>query len=111
MHWLFICLMILISGVSVFAADSSVDEVQSTQGIEINKDIVKTVKPSAKERKEYNKRKKTADTYIKNKKKINKMNSVRNIKQKELEFLQNRLEVKKMMLEDLTSTPNVKGEK
>lgn len=111
MQWFFICLMILISGISVFAADLNVDEVQSTQGIEINKDIIKTVKPSVKERKEHNKRKKTADTYIKNKKKINKMNSVRNIKQKELEFLQSRLEIKKKKLEDLTSTQNVKGEK
>lgn len=100
---------ILFSGVEVYALGKAKTPVQSTQGVELNNDIAKSAKTTFKERQKYNKKKKTSQDYIKAKKQIQRVDSLKDKKQKDLEFLQNRLDKKKEKLEVLTSE-ELKGE-
>ena len=60
----------LFSGVECYAFGKTKEPVQSTQGIELNNDIVKSAKTSFKDRQKYNKKRKTSKDYIKAKKQI-----------------------------------------
>lgn len=85
--------------------------VQSTQGVEVDNSVLKAVKPSAKQRKEQKVKQKKSSDFIKRKKQIMKQDAILDKKQKELEFLQNRLEIKKEKLDDMSLTRGEKGEK
>lgn len=105
-----LCFIFVTVGLNVFALGVKKEPVKSTQGIEINDDIAKTIKPSAKQRKEQRKKKMDSDAYIKKKKKLDKLNLKKKMKQKELDFLQNRLDIKNQRLNEATSENEVKGE-
>lgn len=94
-----VILSILFSGVEVYAFGKTKTPVQSTQGIELNNDITKNAKTTFKDRQKYNKKKKTSKDYIKAKKQIQRVDSLKDKKQKDLEFLQNKLDKKKEKLE------------
>ncbi len=97
-------LCILLLGVSDFVLAARKEPVKSTQGIEISQDVEKTLKTPAKQRKEQRRKKRNSDYNIKNKKQLGKLDMNKKMKQKELEFWQNRLEIKKQKLEDFTSS-------
>lgn len=99
-----LCLCILLLGVSDVVLAARKEPVKSTQGIEISQDVEKTLKTPAKQRKEQRRKKRNSDYYIKNKKQLDKLDMNKKMKQKELEFWQNRLEIKKQKLEDFTSS-------
>lgn len=99
----------LFSGVECYAFGKTKEPVQSTQGIELNNDIVKSAKISFKGRQKYNKKRKTSMDYIKAKKQIKRVDALKEKKQKDLEFLQDKLDKKKEKLEVLTSE-ELKGE-
>ncbi len=99
-----LCLCILLLGVSDVVLAARKEPVKSTQGIEISQDVEKTLKTPSKHRKEQRRKKRNSDYYIKNKKQLDKLDMNKKMKQKELEFLQNRLEIKKQKLEDFTSS-------
>lgn len=107
----FLCFVFIITGVNVFALGAKKEPVVSTQGIEISDQIVKTVKPSAKQRKEQRKKKMDSNAYIKRKKKIRGLDIEKRVKQQELDFLQKRLEIKNNRLNEMNLENEVKGEK
>lgn len=97
-------LCILLLGVSDFVLAAHKEPVKSTQGLDISQDVEKTINTPSKHRKEQRRKKRNSDYYIKNKKQLDKLDMNKKMKQKELEFLQNRLEIKKQKLEDFTSS-------
>ncbi len=101
---IFMCFLGLCPG---FAKDD--EPVVSTQGIEIDESIAKS-KPSTEQKNEQKQIKNRSKKYMKVKHKTIKQDQKRTIKQKELEYLENRLEVKKQKLELLNPTTE-KGEK
>ena len=83
----------------------------STQGLgTISVDNYQKPKLSKKEKIEQKQRQNRYTLYIKNKKTIKKYEQIQLKKQKELEYLEKRLEIKKQRLEELTSK-ELKGEK
>lgn len=101
-----IIILVLISSMSWVNAE---EEIQSTEGITLEEGISKTVSTPDKEyKKEIKQEKKAKNKYLKNISYIKKMRERKRIKQRDLEFLQKRLEVQKYKLEELTS--DVKGE-
>ena len=101
-----IIILVLISSMSWVNAE---EEIQSTEGITLEEGISKTVSTPDKEyKKEIKQGKKAKNKYLKNISYIKKMRERKRIKQRDLEFLQKRLEVQKYKLEELTS--DVKGE-
>lgn len=104
-------LIVFCLNVSPIFAKHSKEEVKSTQGVEVDNSILKTVKPSPKQRKEQKEKQKTSSNYLKKKKQIIKQDAILKKKQKELEFLQDRLEVKKSRLDGLSLQGSEKGEK
>ncbi len=101
-----IIILVLISSMSWVNAE---EEIQSTEGITLEEGISKTVSTPDKEyKKEIKQGKKAKNKYLKNISHIKKMRERKRIKQRDLEFLQKRLEVQKYKLEELTS--DVKGE-
>ena len=78
------------------------EPVLSTQGIELDNNIEKS-KPSPKQKNEQKQIKNRSKKYIKYKKNLNKQDFKRTKKQKELEYLEKRLEAKKNKLKTLTS--------
>ena len=101
-----IIILVLISSMSWVNAE---EEIQSTEGITLEEGISKTVSTPDKEyKKEIKQEKKAKNKYLKNISQIKKMRERKRIKQRDLEFLQKRLEVQKYKLEELTS--DVKGE-
>lgn len=96
-----ICGMFL-SGLCVDS--KTVEPVVSTQGLnEMPQEVAKSAKTTFKENQKYNKKRKTSKDYIKAKKQIRKMDELKTKKQRELEFLQNKMDKKKEKLEVLTS--------
>ena len=78
------------------------EEVKSTQGVELDASISKTIKQQAKEdNKAYKKEKKAKKQYIKNVSNIKKMRERKRLQQRNLEFLNSRLNIKKQKLEEL----------
>ena len=86
------------------------EPVQSTQGIEIAPNIEKS-KPTKIQKNEQKYTKNRSKKYIEAKQKIQKQDYKRTLKQKELEYLEKRLEVKKQKLELLNPDNSTKGEK
>ncbi len=84
-------------------ARSSVEPVQSTQGVENIEQNLDKSKPPAEQKNEQKNSKNRLNKYLKTKKKIKKQDFKRSVKQKELEFLEKRLDQKKKKLETLTS--------
>ena len=101
-----IIVLVLISSMSWVNA---AEEIQSTEGITLEEGISKSVSTPDKEyKKEIKQGKKAKNKYLKNISHIKKMRERKRIKQRDLEFLQKRLEIQKYKLEELTS--DVKGE-
>ena len=85
------------------------EPIQSTQGLNIEQNLDKTNEPQD-IKNEQKLKKKRSKVYLKKKKQIKKQEYKKRIKQQELEYLEKRLENKKLKLESLTSD-QVKGEK
>lgn len=94
-----IIFLILICPVS-FAKEKAKVPVQSTQGIDLSSKIEK-LKPSHKDKNEQKHQKNRSKIYILNKKKLKIEERKRNTKQKEIEYLEQRLELKKNRMETL----------
>lgn len=103
-------LLLIFLPVSTAFAFRAKEQVNSTQGVDIDSTITKTIGPSKEQKKEQRKKRRTSAEYLKKKKKIGKIDAKLQNKQRELEFLQNRLEIKKKKLEDLVPADNEKGE-
>lgn len=100
-----VCLFVLVLiqyPIVAVQAKSNDEPVQSTQGIDIDSSVENS-KPSVEQKNEQKQSKNRLNKYLKAKKKIQKKDSKRRIKQKELEFLERRLELKKQKLEILNS--------
>lgn len=102
-----IIFLILICPAS-FAKRKAKEPVQSTQGIDLSAKIEK-LKPSHKDKNEQKQQKNRSKIYILNKKKLKIEERKRNTKQKEIEYLEQRLELKKNRMETLFPTVE-KGE-
>jgi len=106
----FVVLIFLITAGQNSFAKKIQEPVQSTQGVEITEpEAVEKSKISKEEKNEQKDKKNRSIEYIKLRKKIDKQDRRRTYKQKELEYLENRLEIKKQKLESLKSD-EVKGE-
>jgi len=108
-----LCLLILILFIGS-AADCRTKKsdvpVQSTQGLEAESSkVIENSKPSKAEQNEQKQKQNRSKEYIKLKKQIKKHDIKRTEKQKELEYLEQRLELKKMKLE-LLNSGSEKGE-
>lgn len=104
-----IVMLFLICASSVTCAKEDEPAV-STQGISIDSNAVEKSKPSKQDKNEQKLRKNRSSKYIKHKKELQKQDYKRNLKQKELEYLEKRLEKKKSKLNSLTADQE-KGEK
>ena len=92
----------------------SQESVKSTEGVEIDTNIVKTVKQQSKEYSQAIKRQNKAQKkYLKNIKRIKNMRNSKRIKERDLEFLNKRLNIKKNQLLEYSNSNegNEKGEK
>lgn len=100
-------LVVLILTTGAYAKDSDI-EVQSTQGVEINSDIVKS-KPTRENINEQKDIKNRSKHYRNKKRQLDRQNIKRIQTQKQINYLEQRLEKKKEKIEKLH--PNtVKGE-
>lgn len=108
-----LCLLILILFIGLDAdcrTKKSDIPVQSTRGLEdTNVQAIENSKPSKAEINEQKEKKNRSNEYVKLKKKILKHDIKRLHKEKELEYLEYRLDLKKQKLESLGSD-SVKGE-
>lgn len=85
--------------VPCFAND---EKAVSTEGVELDSSIVKTVnKQSAEDKKIYKQERKAKRQYLKNISSIKKMRENKRLKQRNLEFLNSRLQIQKNKLEVL----------
>lgn len=109
MKWLSLVLIFVsfLSCLSV-SAKHSTEPVYSTQGVEIDASVAAS-KPSVDDKNEQKEIRNRSRKYIKYQKTLDKQNAKKTAKEKELEYLQNRLEQKKNKLETMFSD-NVKGE-
>jgi len=103
-----ICIICLLFCPLVSANEVDEPKVQSTQEIEIEQNIDK-FRPSFQEKNEQIRSRRRYNKYLKTKEKIKKLDFKRSIKEKELEYLEYRLEEKKNKLEK-TFPDKVKGE-
>ncbi len=88
-----------LTALSVLAQD---EQVQSTQGVEIDASIVKTLKQQSKEDKKLDKlQQKAKKKYIKNVSDIKKMRETKRIKERNIDFYNSRLQIKNAKLEEL----------
>lgn len=106
----FCIIMSVLFGTSIVACAKENEPALSTQGVEIDGSSVEKSKPSISDKNEQRLRKNRSNRYIKYKKQLLKQNYKRSLKQKELEYLEKRLEVKRNKLEILI-TGQEKGEK
>lgn len=90
------------------SAKFSSEPVYSTQGIEIDSAVANS-KPSIEDKNEQKEIRNRSRKYIKYQKTLDKQKAKKTAKEKELEYLQNRLEQKKNKLETMFSD-KVKGE-
>lgn len=105
----YIVLALLVLNIFSTIALSKVEEqIYSTQGIEIDKSIEISSTPQD-IKNEQIRNKNRSKKYIKNKKKLSKLDFKQRVKQKELEHIEKRLKSKKLKLESLT-TSEEKGE-
>lgn len=109
MKWLSLVLIFVsfLSCLSV-SAKSSTEPVYSTEGVEIDASVAAS-KPSIEDKNEQKEIRNRSRKYIKYQKTLDKQNAKKTAKEKELVYLQNRLEQKKNKLETMFSD-NVKGE-
>ena len=113
-----IFVMFFASGVCIAADNgqnaSKVKEpkVQSTEGVEVTLEDEKNMKSSAAkgDKKEANQKKKKRAKYLRNINKIEKQNNRKRIKNRDLEFYESRLEIKKNKLEKLYTKTEVNAE-
>lgn len=105
---LILCFMFLGFCPMVTADEAEPHKIQSTEGIELEQNIDK-FRPSFHEKNEQIRSRRRYNKYIKTKEKIKKEDYKRTIKEKELEYLERRLEEKKNKLEKLFPE-NLKGE-
>lgn len=104
-------LFIILSFSGITVAKKAPEPVYSTQGYDnIDEHIFKNSQPSKVEKNEQNQKIHRSKEYIKLRKKINKYDSKRAKSQKEIEYLQGRLELSKKKLEAVNPT-SMKGEK
>ena len=85
--------------VSMFSLSFAKEEVKSTEGLKLEQTISKTKG----EEKNYKTKRKAKQKYLKNVSNINKMKNKKRIKERNLEFYNKRLELKKQRLEELSS--------
>lgn len=102
-----IIFLVLITSMSWVNAKE--EETLSTEGLTFEEGISKEVSAPDKEyQKELKNQKKIKNKYLKNISNITKMRETKRLKQRDLEYLQKRLEQKKHKLEELTN--EMKGE-
>lgn len=87
-------------------------KVQSTEGVDVTLEDEKNMKSSAAkgDKKEANQKKKKRAKYLRNINKIEKQNNRKRIKNRDLEFYESRLEIKKNKLEKLNTKTEVNAE-
>ena len=105
-------LILLIFSANFVYAKKQKEEVTSTEGVELDATITKTLKQKSKEEaKAYKLQNKAKNKYIKNISKIKKLNNNKRLKERDLEFLNSRLHIKQQQLEELkVETEETKGE-
>src|SRR5574344_9360 len=104
-----LCIIMIMYGTCVYAEDTKSEDIKSTQGLEINKDVINSGKSQI-DMSAYKSSRKATKKYLKRKKQIRKLDAKKDTKQRELEFLQKKLDVKKNKVEALSSDKK-KGEK
>ncbi len=86
-------------------------KVQSTEGVETDENIDKAINSSSKsDKREDNQKKKKRAKYLRNINKIEVQNNKKRLKNRDLEFLESRLELKKNKLEKLNTKTEVSAE-
>ena len=112
----FIFLVLLCSSIETFSQtseeklDGKVEQLYSTEGIEIDSDIESKTKNTKIENKIYKKEAKNKNKYLKNISKLKRYKEKQRINEKNLNYLKNRLDIQKNKLEELTSEESEKGE-
>ncbi len=103
------CIVLLVFSIGLTSVAKDDEPVYSTQGIEIDGDAVQKSKPTSESKNEQKRKENRSKKYIKYKKELTKQEVVRAKNQKELEYLEKRLEGKQNKLNSLTSD-HMKGE-
>ena len=100
MKSIILILLVSLLAVPVMAKNSEFEQVISTQGVNIDESIVKS-KPSAEEKNEQREFQSRSKKYIRYQKDLKRQNLKKTAKEKELEYLEQRLEHKKNKMETL----------
>lgn len=82
----------------------------STQGVEVSESDVKNAQNQKTEKKISNQKKKNRKNFLHNIKKLDKFENKKRIKNRDKEFIETRLELKKQKLDDLSKPSIKKGE-
>lgn len=104
----YIIVFALFYGITACVAKAKTQEqlVQSTQGVEVNTETSKKITKSKNNKNPAKTKRKNRNKYIKTLKKVEKANNKKRIRNRNLDFLNEQLEIKKNKLEKLNS--NVK---
>ena len=103
-------IMILCIGVFNQTVRAAQQTPVSTQGLTFQQGIEQNVKPTQSEMQEYRQKKKMKKKYFKNISDIKKKKYKKSIQERDLEFYNDRLEIKKKQLEEVNSNGSKKGE-
>ena len=103
-------IILLFLGTFVACSFAKEQEVNSTEGLVLEENVSKNVRTTKQEKSEQRKELKTKRKYKKNISLIKKYKEKKRIKERDLDFIQQRIEIKKQKLEELTSQNSKKGE-
>lgn len=107
----FVCgIIILFLGTIAACSIAKEQEVTSTEGLVLEEGVSKNVKTTKQEKSEQRKELKNKRKYEKNITLLKKYKEKKRIKERDLDFIQQRIEIKKQRLEELTSPNSKKGE-
>ena len=103
---------IIFSGTGVYfqGVNAQTSAPVSTQGLTLQEGVEKSVQPSKSEMEEYRLKKKMKKKYFKNVSNIKNRKYKKSIQERDLEFYNKRLELKKHELEEVNSNGSKKGE-
>ena len=103
-------IMVLCIGVCVPKVEAQDNQPVSTQGLTLQEGVEKNIKSSKEEIKELHQKKKLKRIYFRRVSDLKAKQYKKSIKERNIEFYNSRLEIKKQKLEELTSDGSKKGE-
>lgn len=101
---------VFITSIAYAKLSTKKDTAVSTQGVEVSESDVKNAQKQKTDKKISNQKKKNRKNFLHNIKKLDKFENKKRIKNRDKEFIETRLELKKQKLDDLSKPSIKKGE-